>query len=214
MSTALTPEKLNDAYFPSFESFDEALSKRILELNHLSKETIAMPVAALYMLWHGIRKENLPEIRKYDVMDDHIYDPIAQKAYPVNKKAMSYIKNYLEMSLSTPYYVSSQYVLRTRVSGKVNESSIFRAVNYLNHPKDPFDRRVFQIMGIYESGLFLRVHQLESEGYKMPVYRRNKRLSPEGMAEYERLFERKFVGINPLTIYLGKYRSYINHFNK
>lgn len=212
VSTVLTETKISKVYYPSFDAFEAEVHKRIIE-NAISPETYRTPVAALYMLWHGIHRENLSEIRKYDIMDDHIYDPVGQKAYSMCSSALEFIRAYADSSLTTPDYIRSQYVLRTRVSGHMSEATIVRAVSRLNIQMNTPADEGFQMIAVYESGLFSRIWKMQQQGYEFPVYRKNRRLSDEGLKEFEALFCRKFANINYLTAYYRKYQAYIKYFH-
>lgn len=211
MGSSFTQERFINTYYPSFESFNTEFHRRI-KANDVPVSVYRVPKIAFYMLWFGVNRNHLSEIRKHHLGSDNIFDPVLGRTFYVPIDVMAQIKDAADFSLGNPELVVSDYALRTRVSGKMTASSIASVISYFNGATGGGTHNGFQMQPIFESGLFSRIYQMQLQGYQFPVYRQNKRLSEEGHMEFEHLFQRKFSSIKALTTYVNKYRFYIDCF--
>lgn len=153
-------------------------------------------------------------IRKCHLGSDYIFDPLANRKFAVPNDVMQEIISIADFTLGNPEIVVSDYVLRTRVSGRMSVSTISSAITHFNNVTGFNAQGGFQMQPVFESGLFNRVWNLEQSGYELPVYRKNRKLPEEGYEIYEHLFQRKFTSIKALSTYIVKYRDYIEYFKK
>lgn len=213
MGTPLTKERFDNVYYPSFEAFASEFNRRIEE-NNIPYSVYRLPKLALYMLWFGIERDHLIEIKKHHLGTSTIYDPIADRDFKVPQDIMMEIRNLASFKFADHDFIVSDYVIRSRVSGKMTIGALSAAISNFNSAARCTVHNGFQMQAVFESGLFCRVHAMRKTGYQFPIYRKNKRLPEEGYMEYGRLFQRKFTSIKAITAYVNKYRLYIEHFEK
>ncbi len=166
------------------------------------------------MLWFGIARNHLDAIRKCHLGTDYIFDPLANRKFAVPNDVMQEIISMADFALGNPEIVVSDYVLRTRMSGRMSVSTISSSITHFNNLTGFNAQGGFQMQPVFESGLFNRIWNLEQSGFEFPVYRKNRKLPEEGYETYEYLFQRKFTSIKALSTYIAKYRSYIEYFKK
>lgn len=208
---SITNEILETKYFSSFEHLKNEIDNRCQQSN-IPEELSLTPRAIMYLCWYGIPKERMIELLKIQFDGKSIRTVFGNQQWNLSPDCARFFEQYI----TAPVYMGmkdvSRYLLRTKSSLKMTVTTANGSITQFNLRF--FDKVGFSTTTIYESGVFSRAWEKQKAGIALPVYRKNNRLSEEGFALYESLFEREFVGVTAITNYVKRYKAYVNYFYK
>lgn len=192
-------------FFDSYDSLKSAIIEKLtLTGKGINDKSLYAPyVVAEYLLWYGVRSEDVVEITKSDISinGDNVKIKTNSQLITIDNEDIAF---YIDMCLKDDSYCKGDYLIRTQRKDKITFEKLSSwASKYFGESKGNIETRVIQYSKVYLSGQFDRAYKRECDE-KMSYHYTDPRVSE--MFEVE-------AGTTSAFSKLNEYYDYCDYFH-
>jgi len=155
------------SFFDSYKSLKEAIIERLTSPSKVfnEKNLYSPYVVAEYLIWYGVKPEDVVEITRFDVdfQNNRIWIKDKQLWVAINNRE---VMEFIDRCFKDDNYYASDYLIRTARREKIPFEVLSTwASRYFGESKslESREKRVINYSKVYQSGQFERAYSMECE---------------------------------------------------